>query len=112
MACGRGEMFGEGNAQLPLDNMLMVDRITEISSSGGKKGKGHVIAELDINPDLWFFDCHFPGRPGDAGLPGSRCDVATGGVLPGLDRRSRPRPGTGGGQKSSSPGRSHLTAKW
>ena len=58
-----GELFGPGNAQLPVDNMLMVDRITHISSEGGQAGKGELIAELDIHPDLWFFDCHFPGDP-------------------------------------------------
>ena len=63
LACGRGELFGEGNAQLPLHNMLMVDRITEISETGGKQGKGHVLAEMDIHPGLWFFDCHFQGDP-------------------------------------------------
>ena len=63
IACGRGELFGEGNAQLPLHNMLMVDRITEISDCGGRRGKGYVIAELDIHPQLWFFDCHFQGDP-------------------------------------------------
>jgi 3-hydroxyacyl-[acyl-carrier protein] dehydratase/trans-2-decenoyl-[acyl-carrier protein] isomerase len=63
IACGHGDLFGPGNAQLPTDNMLMVDRITHISSDGGQHGKGQVIAELDINPDLWFFDCHFKGDP-------------------------------------------------
>ena len=63
VACGMGELFGSGNAQLPVDKMLMVDRITQISSDGGQSGKGELIAELDINPDLWFFDCHFPGDP-------------------------------------------------
>ena len=63
IACGNGELFGPGNAQLPTDNMLMLDRITHISTSGGKNDKGEIIAELDINPDLWFFDCHFPGDP-------------------------------------------------
>ena len=61
--CGNGEMFGPGNAQLPLPDMLMLDRITHISTSGGEYGKGEIIAELDINPDLWFFSCHFPGDP-------------------------------------------------
>jgi 3-hydroxyacyl-[acyl-carrier protein] dehydratase/trans-2-decenoyl-[acyl-carrier protein] isomerase len=61
--CGHGEMFGEGNAQLPTDNMLMMDRIITINDKGGENGKGQVIAELDINPDLWFFECHFPGDP-------------------------------------------------
>jgi 3-hydroxyacyl-[acyl-carrier protein] dehydratase/trans-2-decenoyl-[acyl-carrier protein] isomerase len=63
IACGNGEMFGPGNAQLPTDNMLMLDRISHISSEGGKHGKGQIVAELDIHPDLWFFQCHFPGDP-------------------------------------------------
>jgi len=63
IACGKGELFGPGNAQLPLDNMLMMDRITHISSEGGEFGKGEIIAELDIDPGLWFFDCHFKGDP-------------------------------------------------
>ena len=61
--CGNGEMFGPGNAQLPVPTMLMIDRITHISKTGGEYGKGEIIAELDINEDLWFFDCHFPGDP-------------------------------------------------
>ena len=63
ITCGNGELFGPGNAQLPTDNMLMLDRITQISSEGGQYGKGQIIAELDIHPDLWFFQCHFPGDP-------------------------------------------------
>lgn len=63
IACGKGDLFGPGNAQLPLPPMLMFDRITEISSDGGAYGKGHLIAELDVNPDLWFFECHFEGDP-------------------------------------------------
>jgi len=61
--CGHGKLFGEGNAQLPLPNMLMFDRIAHISEEGGANGKGQIIAELDINPDLWFFECHFEGDP-------------------------------------------------
>jgi 3-hydroxyacyl-[acyl-carrier protein] dehydratase / trans-2-decenoyl-[acyl-carrier protein] isomerase len=61
--CGNGTLFGEGNAQLPLPPMLMFNRITNINESGGKFSKGEVIAELDINPDLWFFNCHFKGDP-------------------------------------------------
>jgi len=60
---GRGELYGPENAQLPLPNMLMMDRITHISDQGGLYGKGEIIAELDITPDLWFFDCHFKGDP-------------------------------------------------
>lgn len=63
LACGRGELFGQGNAQLPLPPMLMFDRITEISEEGGPHGKGYVRAELDVKPDLWFFPCHFQGDP-------------------------------------------------
>lgn len=63
LACGRGEMFGEGNAQLPLPPMLMFDRIVSITDDGGSAGKGQIVAELDINPRLWFFDCHFEGDP-------------------------------------------------
>ena len=63
LRCGHGEMFGDGNAQLPVPNMLMMDRINHITVDGGSYGKGQVIAELDINPDLWFFNCHFVGDP-------------------------------------------------
>ena len=63
LACSRGELFGPGNAQLPAPNMLMIDRIAHISETGGKYGKGEIVAELDINPDLWFFACHFEGDP-------------------------------------------------
>jgi 3-hydroxyacyl-[acyl-carrier protein] dehydratase/trans-2-decenoyl-[acyl-carrier protein] isomerase len=63
LACGRGELFGPGNAQLPLPPMLMFDRITEISETGGPHDKGFVRAELDVRPDLWFFQCHFKGDP-------------------------------------------------
>ncbi len=63
LACGHGELFGPGNARLPLPNMLMMDRITHISDTGGTHGKGEIIAELDIKPDLWFFACHFEGDP-------------------------------------------------
>jgi 3-hydroxyacyl-[acyl-carrier protein] dehydratase/trans-2-decenoyl-[acyl-carrier protein] isomerase len=63
LACGRGELFGPGNAQLPLPPMLMFDRITEINDTGGEFGKGLVRAELDVKSDLWFFGCHFKGDP-------------------------------------------------
>ncbi len=63
LACGHGDLFGPGNARLPLPNMLMMDRITSITADGGEHGKGEIIAELDITPDLWFFDCHFEGDP-------------------------------------------------
>ena len=59
IACGKGELFGAGNAQLPLPPMLMFDRITSITEDGGEYGKGQVVAEFDINPKLWFFECHF-----------------------------------------------------
>ena len=63
LECGRGNLFGKGNAQLPLPPMLMIDRVTSITEDGGEYGKGQVVAELDINPDLWFFECHFEGDP-------------------------------------------------
>ena len=61
--CGHGRLFGPGNAKLPIGNMLMMDRITEITSDGGEYGRGQIIAELDIRPELWFFACHFNGDP-------------------------------------------------
>jgi 3-hydroxyacyl-[acyl-carrier protein] dehydratase/trans-2-decenoyl-[acyl-carrier protein] isomerase len=69
--CGNGKLFGQGNAQLPQPPMLMFDRITKINKEGGEFGKGEIIAELDINPELWFFKCHFnndPVMPGCLGL--------------------------------------------
>src|SRR5687767_10815590 len=71
LSCARGELFGPGNAKLPLPPMLMFDRITHISDSGGQFEKGEIKAELDIKPDLWFFKCHFkddPVMPGCLGL--------------------------------------------
>ena len=61
--CGKGNLFGKGNAQLPAPPMLMFDRITNVNKDGGEHGKGEIIAELDINADLWFFKCHFLGDP-------------------------------------------------
>ena len=63
LASSRGELFGPGNAKLPAPNMLMIDRIVEINNDGGKHGLGQIVAEIDITPDLWFFDCHFEGDP-------------------------------------------------
>lgn len=63
LQCGRGELFGPGNAQLPLPPMLMFDRIVSITEEGGARGKGQIVAELDVAPDLWFFECHFQGDP-------------------------------------------------
>ena len=71
LASGRGELFGPGNAQLPAPPMLMFDRITSLTMDGGEHGKGYIEAELDIHPDLWFFQCHFindPVMPGCLGL--------------------------------------------
>ena len=61
--CANGYLFGKGNAQLPSPPMLMFDRITNINETGGIFQKGEIVAELDIKPDLWFFDCHFKGDP-------------------------------------------------
>ena len=71
MECANGNLFGEGNAKLPSPPMLMMDRITKITKDGGNYNKGEIIAELDIKPNLWFFDCHFkndPVMPGCLGL--------------------------------------------
>ena len=99
ITCGEGGLFGPANAQLPLPNMLMMDRITLISDTGGEYGKGEITAELDVRPDLWFFDCHFKGDPvmpgclgldamwqlvgfflGWSGLPGKRRALGVGEV--------------------------------
>src|SRR5690554_7738459 len=63
LACGRGELPNQGDGRLPLPNMLMMDRITLITNDGGKYEKGYIEAELDIDPSLWFFECHFQGDP-------------------------------------------------
>lgn len=63
MRCAEGRLFEEGHALLPAPGMLMLDRITDVGEDGGAYGKGHLVAELDIRPDLWFFDCHFKGDP-------------------------------------------------
>jgi 3-hydroxyacyl-[acyl-carrier protein] dehydratase/trans-2-decenoyl-[acyl-carrier protein] isomerase len=63
IACGQGQLLGPNSPKLPVNNMLMVDRIIRINENGGTFGKGEIIAELDINPKLWFFDCHFIGDP-------------------------------------------------
>ncbi len=71
LRCGHGELFGPDNARLPLPPMLMIDRITRIAEDGGAFGKGEIVAEMDIRPDLWFFACHFesnPVMPGCLGL--------------------------------------------
>ena len=69
--CGYGRLFGPHRAYLPIDEMLMVDRITSIEEFGGSRSKGSIVAELDIHPELWFFRCHFvddPVMPGCLGL--------------------------------------------
>lgn len=69
--CGEGKLFGEENGRLPSGQMLMIDRISHVSTEGGSHGRGEIRAELDIRPDLWFFDCHFqsdPVMPGCLGL--------------------------------------------
>ena len=71
IACAKGKLFGEGNAKLPLPPMLMMDRIIKITKKGGIYNKGYIVAELEIKPKLWFFDCHFkkdPVMPGCLGL--------------------------------------------
>jgi hypothetical protein len=96
--CGYGRMFGRGNARLPVGNMLMLDRIMEINDHGGEYGKGQIIAELDIRPDLWFFRLSFSGRPRYAWLSWPGRHVATGRILSGLARQSGQRQGAGLGR--------------
>lgn len=88
LASGRGELFGAKGPQLPAPNMLMMDRVVKMTETGGNFDKGYVEAELDINPDLWFFGCHFIGdrlcRDARAGR-----NVAAGRVLPRLAGRRR-----------------------
>ncbi len=97
--CGHGRLFGPGNARLPLPPMLMFDRIVKITDTGGAYGKGEIIAEMDVHPDLWFVGCHFEADPvmpgclgldamwqlvgfflGWMGLPGKGRALSTGGV--------------------------------
>ena len=71
IACGHGRLFGPDGARLPLPPLLMFDRVTRINADGGSAGKGEIVAELDVKPDLWFFGCHFetdPVMPGCLGL--------------------------------------------
>ncbi|MFQ5971666.1 MAG: bifunctional 3-hydroxydecanoyl-ACP dehydratase/trans-2-decenoyl-ACP isomerase [Alphaproteobacteria bacterium] len=71
LKCAHGELFGPGNARLPLPPMLMFDRIVRIVETGGEHGRGEIVAELDVQPDLWFYKCHFesdPIMPGCLGL--------------------------------------------
>ncbi len=63
IACAHGQLFDPDSGRLPLPDMLMTDRVSVIRNDGGKYGKGEIVAELDINPDLWFFKCHFEGDP-------------------------------------------------
>jgi len=89
---GRGELYGPENAQLPLPNMLMMDRITLITDQGGLYGKGEIVAELDVHPDLWFFACHFQGDPV---MPGCLGLDAIGWLFLVLDGRAGQRPRIG-----------------
>ena len=95
LACGRGELFGPGNAQLPLPPMLMFDRISEISETGGEYGKGLIRAELDVKPDLWFFGCHFKGDPVMPGCLGLDALWQMVGFFLGWIGGERPRPRAG-----------------
>ena len=59
----KGDVFGKNSAKLPAPPMLMIDRITQINNTEGSNKLGYIEAEMDITPDLWFFDCHFHGDP-------------------------------------------------
>ena len=112
LACGRGEMFGPGNARLPAPPMLMFDRITHISDDGGAHGKGFIRAELDIHPDLWFFGCHFIGDPVMPGCLGlDAMWQLIGFFLPWL-ARTRAAAARWASARSSSPARCCPTPRW
>ena len=72
VACSNGELFtNDGDGRLPSDQMLMFDEIINIDDYSGNYNNGSIEAILDINPNLWFFDCHFkedPVMPGCLGL--------------------------------------------
>ena len=73
LSMANGEIFGQDNAKLPLEPMLMIDRILSIEKTGGVYDKGAITAELDITEGSWFFHCHFKGdpvMPGCLGLDG------------------------------------------
>ncbi|MGU0017056.1 bifunctional 3-hydroxydecanoyl-ACP dehydratase/trans-2-decenoyl-ACP isomerase [Escherichia coli] len=89
LASGRGELFGAKGPQLPAPNMLMMDRVVKMTETGGNFDKGYVEAELDINPNLRFFGCHFIGDPVMPGCLGLDSNVAAGRVLPRLAGRRR-----------------------
>ena len=91
---GAGDVFGLDAPKLPLPNMLMCDRITQVSPDGGKYGKGYVEAELDILPDMWFFDCHFRNDPVMPGCLGLDSMWQLTGFFSSLERQTwqRPRP--------------------
>ena len=101
--CAKGRLFGPGNAQLPLPPMLMFDRIVKIDDKGGRYGKGEIVAELDVKPDLWFFACHFKGDPVMPGCLAARRAVAAAGLLPRLDEGARAAAARWAWARSSSP---------
>ena len=41
------------------EQILMIDRITDVDLRGGAYGLGLITAEKDLHPDDWFFPCHF-----------------------------------------------------
>ena len=103
LACGRGELFGPGNAQLPLPPMLMFDRITSIGEDGGAYGKGHVRGRARRAAGPLVLPLPFQGRSGDAGLPRRRRPVADGRLLPRLVAAPRAAAGRSASARSSSP---------
>ena len=73
LSCAQGELFGKGNAQLPMPPMLMLDKITSVTADGGSHNRGQITAELAVDANAWFFQCHFigdPVMPGCLGLDG------------------------------------------
>ena len=67
------EKAGTRQAQLPVDELRIINTVPLVDMEGGRYGKGEIITEMPIDPDSWFFKCHFPGdpiMPGCLGLEG------------------------------------------
>lgn len=45
--------------RLPPQSLLMIDYITEINPTGGAWGLGIVEGVKELNPEHWYFPCHF-----------------------------------------------------
>jgi 3-hydroxyacyl-[acyl-carrier protein] dehydratase / trans-2-decenoyl-[acyl-carrier protein] isomerase len=61
--CREGTLFGNSTPKLPSPPLLAFDEIIEISSDGGKFGRGYAIARKRLSSMSWVFDSHFPEDP-------------------------------------------------